>query len=228
MNAQLDHPIDAVVAAIRSTLAGRVMTPNSADYDGARRVFYGGADPHPAAIIRVANADEVARLIELARTSGVELSVRSGGHSLAGHSSVSGSLVIDLSERKGIDLDTGSRTAWVETGLTARELTSVLAEHELAIGFGDTGLVGIGGTTLGGGQGFLSRKLGLTIDSLLAAEMVTADGEVRVVDADREPDLFWAIRGGGGNFGVATRLRFQLHELGQVVGGTLVLPATPG
>jgi FAD/FMN-containing dehydrogenase len=227
VNVQLNRPIDEVVAELQSTVEGRVITPDSADYDEARRLFYGGIDPHPAAIVRVANATDVARVIDLARESGADVSVRSGGHSIAGHSSVDRSIVIDLSERKGIDFDLASKTAWVETGLTAAELTTAAAEHGLAIGFGDTGSVGIGGITLGGGQGFLSRKFGLTIDSLIAAEIVTADGEVRIVDAEHEPDLFWAIRGGGGNFGVATRFRYQLHDLGQVVGGIILLPATP-
>src|SRR5204863_4578472 len=120
--------------------------------------------------------------------------------------------VIDLSEMKGIELDLAGRTVWAEAGLTAIELSTAVGEHGLAIGFGDTGSVGIGGITLGGGVGYLVRKYGLTIDSLLAAEVVTADGQLHQVDADHEPDLFWAIRGGGGNFGVATRFRVRLHE----------------
>jgi hypothetical protein len=227
MNVQINRTIDEIVGELRSTVEGRVITPDSAEYDEARRLFYGGVDPRPAAIVRVANAADVASLVGLARTTAVDLSVRSGGHSLAGHSAVDGSIVIDFTERKGIDFDVAAKTAWVETGLTAAELTTAAAEHSLAIGFGDTGSVGIGGLTLGGGQGFLSRKFGLTIDSLLAAEIVTADGEVRIVDAEHEPDLFWAIRGGGGNFGVATRFRYQLHDLDQVVGGMILIPATP-
>ena len=126
-----------------------------------------------------------------------------------------------------MDIDVEGRTAWAETGLTAVEYSTAAAVHGLATGFGDTGSVGIGGITLGGGVGFLVRKYGLTIDDLLAAEIVTADGEVLHVDADTEPDLFWAIRGGGGNFGVATRFRFRLHEVETIVGGMLFLPATP-
>jgi FAD/FMN-containing dehydrogenase len=128
---------------------------------------------------------------------------------------------------KAVDVDPDKRTAWAQTGSTAGELTTTLGEHGLAVGFGDTGSVGIGGITLGGGVGFLSRKFGLTIDSLLAAELVTADGKVLEVDAENHPDLFWAIRGGGGNFGVATRLQFRLHEVDEVFGGMLILPATP-
>jgi len=128
---------------------------------------------------------------------------------------------------RALDIDTDDRTAWAETGLTAAEFTTQAAGHGLAIGFGDTGSVGIGGITLGGGVGFLARKYGLTIDDLLAAEVVTADGKVLEVNDGSHPDLFWAIRGGGGNFGVATRFRFRLHELGTILGGMLILPATP-
>jgi FAD/FMN-containing dehydrogenase len=134
--------------------------------------------------------------------------------------------VIDLADMKALDVDVEGRTAWAQTGLTAGEFTTATHTHGLAIGFGDTGSVGIGGITLGGGVGYLVRKHGLTIDGLLAADVVTADGEIRRVDAEHEPDLFWAIRGGGGNFGVATRFEFALHELDTVVGGMLLLPAT--
>jgi FAD/FMN-containing dehydrogenase len=128
---------------------------------------------------------------------------------------------------RALDLDLQERTAWAQTGLTAGAYTAAAGACGLATGFGDTGSVGIGGITLGGGIGFLVRKHGLTIDDLLAAELVTADGELLRVDAEAHPDLFWAIRGGGGNFGVATRLQFRLHELDQIVGGTLMLPAAP-
>jgi hypothetical protein len=127
---------------------------------------------------------------------------------------------------KRLEIDASARTAWAETGLTAAEVVTAAAEQGLVIGFGDTGSVGIGGITLGGGIGYHVRKHGLTIDSLLAAEIVTADGELLRVDADSHPDLFWAIRGGGGNFGVATRFLYRLHPAEEFVGGILVLPAT--
>ncbi|HET9456615.1 MAG TPA: FAD-binding oxidoreductase, partial [Candidatus Limnocylindrales bacterium] len=152
--------------------------------------------------------------------------VKSGGHSGAGHSATEGGILLDLSDMKALDIDVDGRTAWAETGLTAGEVTAAVAAHGLVVGFGDTGSVGIGGITLGGGIGYLVRKHGLTIDNLVGAEIVTADGDLHRVDADHEPDLFWAIRGGGGNFGVATRFRFRLHELPGFVGGMLVLPAT--
>jgi FAD/FMN-containing dehydrogenase len=134
--------------------------------------------------------------------------------------------VLDLSLMKKLEIDAIGRTAWAETGLTAGEATNVLGEHGLAVGFGDTASVGIGGLTLGGGVGFLVRKHGLTIDDLLAADVVTAEGELVRADAEQHSDLFWAIRGGGGNFGVATRFRYRLHPLESVTGGMLILPAT--
>jgi len=211
---------------LRADFPDRVITPDDAAYDQARTVLFGGFDKHPAVIIRVVDADEVARVLTLARETGLELAVRSGGHSNAGHSTTEGGIVLDLGLMKRIEIDPDSRTAWAETGLTGLELSQAAAEHGLAIGFGDTGSVGIGGITLGGGVGYLVRKHGLTIDSLLAAEIVTADGELLHVNVESHPDLFWAIRGGGGNFGVATRFRYQLHELGTILGGMLMLPAT--
>ncbi|MGH2827578.1 MAG: FAD-binding oxidoreductase [Actinomycetota bacterium] len=177
--------------------------------------------------MRAADAGDVSHVVSLARESGQELAVRSGGHSLSGHSVSDGGIVLDLSEMKRLEIDVEGRTAWAETGLTAGDYTSAVGVHGLATGFGDTGSVGIGGITLGGGVGFLVRKYGLTIDDLLAADIVTADGQLRRVDAETNPDLFWAVRGGGGNFGVATRFQFRLHEVDTVVGGMLILPATP-
>jgi FAD/FMN-containing dehydrogenase len=215
------------IPQLRNDFPNRVIAPGDPDYDKARTVFYGGVDRHPAAIIRVADVNDISRVVNLARESGLELAVRSGGHSSAGHSVTEGGIVIDLSNMKDLQIDTEARTAWAETGLTAGELTTTAAEHGLAVGFGDTGSVGIGGITLGGGVGYLVRKYGLTIDNLLAAEVVTADGQIRHVDEQTHPDLFWAIRGGGGNFGVISRFKFQLHEVPNVVGGMLILPATP-
>jgi FAD/FMN-containing dehydrogenase len=213
--------------ALSDALTGRVITPKDPDYDTARTVYPGDIDRRPALIVRVANAADVARVIALARETGVELAVRSGGHSPAGHGVSEGGIVLDLSDMRAIEIDHERRIAWAETGLTAGEYTTATGRHGLATGFGDSGSVGIGGITLAGGVGFLVRKHGLTIDSLLAAEIMTADGELLHVDAEHHPDLFWAIRGGGGNFGVATRLQFRLHEVDRIVGGVLFLPATP-
>jgi FAD/FMN-containing dehydrogenase len=213
------------IERLREVLKGDVIGPQDPGYDEARAVFY-GIDRRPAAIVRPTTDDEVAYVVAVARDTGAELAVRSGGHSIAGHSVSEGGIVLDLSAMKGIEIDFDSRTVAAQTGLTAGELTSALGEHGLAVGFGDTGSVGIGGLTLGGGAGFLSRKYGLTIDSLLSADLVTADGKVTYVDPDSHPDLFWAIRGGGGNFGVATAFRFQAKEVPAIVGGMLILPAT--
>jgi FAD/FMN-containing dehydrogenase len=215
------------IPQLRASVNGRVITPSDAAYDQARAGFYGTFDRRPAAIIRPTDAGEVARVVSLARESGLELAVRSGGHSLAGHSTTEGGMVLDLSAMRALDIDAEARTAWAQTGLTAGEYTSAAGAYGLATGFGDTGSVGIGGLTLGGGVGYLVRKHGLTIDDLLAAELVTADGRLLRVDAETHPELFWAIRGGGGNFGVATRFQFRLHPLDTIVGGMLILPATP-
>jgi FAD/FMN-containing dehydrogenase len=215
------------IADLRAELDGRVITPEDARYDDARVVFYRSHDRRPALIVRPADAAEVSRVVLLARETGMELAVRGGGHSLAGHSVSEGGIVLDLAEMRALEIDLENRTAWAETGLTAGEYTTATGAHGLATGFGDTGSVGIGGLTLGGGVGFLVRKHGLTIDDLLAAELATADGELLSVDAETHPDLFWGIRGGGGNFGVATRFQFRLHPIDTIVGGMLILPATP-
>lgn len=221
------NPTTISIPKLRSALSGQVITPGDPGYDEARGVFYGGIDRRPAVIVKVKDTADVSRIIALARETGLKLAVRSGGHSVAGHSVCDDGIVLDLSNMRDLQIDVQGRTAWAETGLTAGEFTTAVAAHGLATGFGDTGSVGIGGITLGGGVGYLVRKYGLTIDSLIAAEVATADGQILHVDAQTHPDLFWAIRGGGGNFGVATRFQFQLHEVDTVVGGMLFLPATP-
>jgi FAD/FMN-containing dehydrogenase len=215
------------IRQLRSVFGDRVITPNDSAYDEARTVFYGDIDRRPALIVRARNATDVAHVVALARDSGLELAVRSGGHSIAGHGVSDGGIVLDLSNMKAIEFDLARRTAWAETGLTAGEYTTAAGALGLATGFGDAGSVGIGGITLGGGVGYLVRKHGLTIDNVLAAEIVTADGELLRVDAATHPDLFWAIRGGGGNFGIVTRFKFRLHVVDTILGGMLILPATP-
>ena len=215
------------VPELRAVIDGRVIVAGDGAYDDLRTVFYGGIDRQPALIVRPANASDVSRVVSLARQTGLELAVRSGGHSLAGHSLSDGGIVLDLRDMKALHIDAEDRTAWAETGLTAGEYTAAASAYGLATGFGDTGSVGIGGITLGGGVGYFVRKHGLTIDDLLAAEVVTADGQILHVDAETYPDLFWALRGGGGNFGVATRFQFRLHEVEAILGGMLFLPATP-
>src|SRR5215216_755343 len=215
------------ISQLRKDFDDRVIAPGDVEYDQARTLFYGGMDRHPAVIIRVKGADDVVRVLKLARETGLPLAVRSGGHSVAGHSISEDGIVLDLAGMRDLQIDVEGQTAWAEAGLTAGEYTTAVAADGLATGFGDTGSVGIGGLTLGGGVGYLVRKYGLTIDDLLAAEIVTADGQILHVDQDMNPDLFWAIRGGGGNFGVVTRFQFRLHKVDSVFGGMLFLPATP-
>jgi FAD/FMN-containing dehydrogenase len=212
--------------ALRSTIAGRVIEPADPEYDEARQVMLGGIDRHPAAIVRVADVDDVRAVIALARETGAELAVRSGGHSAKGDSTTEGGIVLDLHDLRAIDIDAEARTGWFETGLSAADVSLAAAAYGLAIGFGDTGSVGIGGITTGGGIGYLVRRFGMTIDSVLAADVVTADGQLLRADASTNPDLFWAIRGGGGNFGVVVRFQYRLAELPGIVGGMLFLPAT--
>jgi len=214
------------IPELRDAFGGRVVAPGDPGYDQARKVFYGKWDRRPAVVVRPADAHEVARVVGLARDRGLELAVRGGGHSLAGHSTSDGGIVLDLSELTALEVDPDGRTAWAQGGLTTGAYTKAVGADGLVTGFGDTASVGVGGLTLGGGVGYLVRKHGLTIDNLLAAELVTADGRILQVDDQRHPELFWAIRGGGGNFGVATRLRFRLHPLAGIVGGMLLLPAT--
>lgn len=212
---------------LRADVRGDVLVPGDTRYDEARALFLGNVDRHPAVIVEVTGAADVARVIAFARETGLPLAVRSGGHGASGLASVEGGVVIDVRGLDTMDVDVATREAWAGAGVTAGQYTTRAVEHGLATGFGDTASVGVSGITLGGGVGYLSRKHGLSIDSLLAAELVTADGQVRMVDAEHHPDLFWAIRGGGGNFGVLTRLRFRLHDVSRFTGGMLVLPATP-
>jgi FAD/FMN-containing dehydrogenase len=220
---QVDQ-VDLPISKLRAAVTGEVITPDDPGYDRARTVFPGGIDRRPAVVVRPTDADDVSYAVSLARDTGAPLAVRSGGHSVFGVSD--GGITLDLSGMRALDIDVDGRTAWAQTGLTAGEFSAAAGEHGLATGFGDAPSVGIGGITLGGGVGFLVRRYGLTIDDLLAADVVTADGRLVRADAREHPDLFWAIRGGGGNFGVATRLQLRLHEVGTVLGGTLVLPAS--
>jgi FAD/FMN-containing dehydrogenase len=217
---------DIAISNLRADLNGNVIGPDDPEYDDARSVFFTGFDRRPASIVRVADASDVSQVVNLARETGAELAVRSGGHSRAGYGTSDGGIVVDLSAMNAVDVDAEGRTAWAQPGVRAGDYTRATGEHGLATGLGDAPTVGLGGITLSGGVGFLLRRNGLTIDDLLGAEVVTADGEVLDVDEETHPDLFWALRGGGGNFGVATRLRFQLHEIDEVVGGMLLLPAS--
>ena len=219
-------PADIDFDRFASRLRGRVIRPDADDYDRARAVHNTAIDRRPLAIVRVADVADVARTVDLARATGLPLAVRSGGHSVAGHGTVDGGLVVDLSLLRNLRVNPGSGRALIQAGVTAGELTGVLHEHGLAVPLGDTSSVGLGGITLGGGVGWLVRKHGLTVDSLESAEVVTADGDVVTASAADHPDLFWALRGGGGNFGVVTRFEFRTHAVGTILGGAIVLPAT--
>jgi FAD/FMN-containing dehydrogenase len=216
----------SVAGQLGQVFGERCVAPGDARYDAMRAVAIAGLDKCPAAIVRVRDAEDIARVVAFARERGVELAVRSGGHSVVGHSGTEGGIVIDLRDMSAISVDADARTAWVETGATAGMVARALEADGFVVGFGDSGSVGVGGITVGGGIGFLVRKFGLTIDSVLAAEVVTADGRIVYTDHMAEPDLFWAIRGGGGNFGVVARVKFRLHRLPGFTGGMLVLPAT--
>ncbi|HET7030815.1 MAG TPA: FAD-binding oxidoreductase [Candidatus Limnocylindrales bacterium] len=219
-------PTSAELAAFAASLSGSVILPDDVAYDESREVHNSRFDRRPELIVRVADADDVAGSVRFATRHGFEIAVRSGGHSLKGDGTTDGGLVIDLSALKGLLIDPEGRLAWAQTGLTAGEVTAAAAAHGLAVPFGDTASVGIGGLTTGGGIGFLARKHGLTVDHVAAAELVTADGRILTVDEEHHPDLFWAIRGGGGNVGIVTRFVYRLVEVGMVVGGGLALPAT--
>ncbi|MGD9891748.1 MAG: FAD-binding oxidoreductase, partial [Dehalococcoidia bacterium] len=208
----------------RSLPRSRIILPGDAGYDAARIVHNGVYDRRPALIVRAENSADVIAAIQTARDQGLPLAVRGGGHSFSGLGTVDDGLVIDLSHMKGLTIDPERRVARAEPGLTWGEYAAQAQMYGLATSSGDTSSVGVGGLTLGGGIGWLARKHGLTIDHLLAAEVVTADGRLLRVSERENADLFWAIRGGGGNFGVATAFEFRLHPVGTVLGGMVAYP----
>ena len=217
---------DIDLDSFAASLTGTLLRPDAPEYDEAREVQNAGVDRRPAFIVEAADAADVSRTVSLAAETGVELAIRAGGHSLAGYSATDGGILLDLRAMKGLHIDPDRRLAWAQPGLTAIEYTEAAAAHGLATPFGDSGSVGIAGLTLGGGIGWLVRKYGLAIDNLVSAEVVLADGRIVTASEDRNPDLFWAIRGGGGNFGVVTRFQYRLVPVGQVLGGALFLPLT--
>jgi len=207
-----------------TSFGGRLIGPEDADYDEARQVYNAMIDKRPALIARCADSDDVVKAVGFARDHDLLLAIRGGGHNGAGLGSCDDGVVVDLSPMKNIEVDPDARTVRVGGGCTWGEVDAATNEQGLATPSGIISTTGVGGLTLGGGLGHLTRKCGLAIDNLLEAEMVLANGEVVRASADENPDLFWAIRGGGGNFGVVTSFLFRLHEVGTIIGGPTFWP----
>jgi len=206
--------------------SGRLIHPGDDGYDDARSVFNGMIDRSPAVIARCTSADDVVSVVNLARENDLPLSVYGGGHGVTGSAVVDAGICCDLRGMKGISVDAASRTVRAEAGLTWGELDAATQEHGLAVTGGRVSTTGISGLALGSGSGWLERKFGLVCDNLLRAEVVTADGRQLVASPDENADLFWGLRGGSGNFGIVTAFHIQLHQLGPIVyGGMLMFPA---
>ncbi len=207
--------ISSAVSELAATFGGQLLQPEDAGYDEARRVHNGLVDKRPALIARCRGAADIVDAVRLARKLGLEVAVRGGGHNVAGRATIDDGLMIDLAPMKGILVDPKARTARAQGGVTWREFNRETQLHGLAATGGVVSTTGIGGLTLGGGLGWLMSKHGLALDNLLSAEIVTADGKVLTASADENPDLFWAVRGGGGNFGVAASLETSCIRWGQ-------------
>ena len=214
---------DDVVRALRSRLTGEVVGAGEEGYDLARSVWNGMIDKRPVAVVRCATPDDVAAVIGIARDAGLPVAVRGGGHNVAGLATAEGGLVIDLSPMKAVTVDADRRRATVQGGAIWREVDAATQPYGLAAPAGLVSETGVAGLTLGGGIGWLRRKYGLSCDNLVGAELVTADGRQVRTSADENPDLLWALRGGGGNFGVVTSFEFLLHPAGPEVAYALVL-----
>jgi FAD/FMN-containing dehydrogenase len=215
---------DALLEALNESFSGSILLPGEDGYDDARGVHNGLVDRRPALIARCQGTADISDAIGLARASGLEVSVRGGGHNVAGRAVADGGLMIDLSPMKGIHVDPSARTARAQGGLTWKELNRETHSHGLAVTGGAISSTGIAGYTLGGGLGWLMAKHGLGADNLIGVELVTADGEILNVTEETHPDLMWALRGGGGNFGIAASLVYRLHPLSMVTGGLIAHP----
>jgi FAD/FMN-containing dehydrogenase len=213
-----------VLEAFAGSVSGSVLLSHDDGYEEARRIQNGLIDRRPAVIVRCAGAADIAEAIKLARSNGLEISVRGGGHNVAGRAVAEGGLMIDLSPMRGIHVDPAARTARAQGGVLWAELNREAHAHGLAVTGGAISSTGIAGYTLGGGLGWLMAKHGLGCDNLLGVELVTADGEILNVDDASHPDLMWALRGGGGNFGVAASLVYRLHPHSMVTGGLIAHP----
>jgi FAD/FMN-containing dehydrogenase len=216
---------DTEVDGLAARLEGEILTAEDPDYDEARAVWNGMIDRRPDLIVRCAGADDVSAAVGFARDRGLEVAVRGAGHHIAGHSVCEGGLLIDLSPMKRVDVDPKRRTARVGAGATLADMDGATQAHGLATPLGVNSTTGVAGLTLGGGFGWLSRMHGLTVDNLSAAEVITADGERLRASEDENSDLFWALRGGSGNFGVVTAFEYRLHDVGpEVLSGLIVHP----
>ncbi|MBD2059568.1 FAD-binding oxidoreductase [Oculatella sp. FACHB-28] len=220
------HDYKEAIEILASTIRGELILPGNPAYEAERKVWNGTYDCYPAAIVRCADAEDVRTAVNFAREQVMTLSVRSGGHSAAGHGTNNGGLVIDLSNLKTMTIDPIRHTARLEPGLTWGEVAEKLQPYGLALTAGDVASVGVGGLLLGGGIGWMVRAYGLTIDRLQAVELVTADGQLLRASADEHPELFWGLRGGGGNFGIATAFEVNLHRGGTVLGGAVFYEVT--
>ena len=210
---------------LRNKIKGAVIAPDDPGYNDARRVWNAMIDKRPAVIVRCAETTDVAPAIAFARQHDLEISIRGGGHHIGGHSVCEGGLVIDFSGMKNVRVDANARRAYVQPGATLSDFDQAVQAHGLATPVGINSTTGIAGLTLGGGFGWLTREYGMTIDNLVAADLVGADGKMLHASEKENPDLFWAIRGGGGNFGVVTQFEFKLHPVGpSVFAGLIVFP----
>jgi len=210
---------------LQATLSGALISGHDEDYENARKVWNGMIDKYPALIVRCIDATDVIAAITFAREQGLAVAVRSGGHSFAGHSTTDGGMLIDLSPMKAINIDRIRRIARIEPGLTWGEVARAAHAYGLALTSGDMSSVGVGGLMLGGGIGWMVLKHGLAIDHLRAVELVTASGEILRASERAHTELFWGLRGGGGNFGVATAFEVDLHPVGTVLGGAVFYEA---
>jgi FAD/FMN-containing dehydrogenase len=215
------RPYGQALWALTLSLRGEVILPGDPDFGAARKVWNGSYDCYPAIIVRCADAEDVRAAIAFAREQDLEVSVRSGGHSMVAYGTINGGIVIDLSAMKAIHVDPVQRIARLEPGLTWGEVANTLQSYGLALTSGDTGTVGVGGLLLGGGIGWMVRKYGLTLDHVRAVELVTAEGELLRASADENAELFWGLRGGGGNFGIATAFEVDIDPAGIVLGGAV-------
>lgn len=222
-----DERLSGALIRIEDAVPGGVLRPEHPDYHVARSVYFTGIQRTPAAVVRPRKVEEVAQVVRIAADAGVRLSIKGGGHGFAAKGVIDGAITLDLLQMNELKIERNERIAHAQAGLTTGMYTQAVGQDGLATGFGDSPGVGIAGITLAGGIGFLHRKFGLTVDSLLGAQVVTGKGEVIEVDETRHPDLFWALRGGGGNFGVVTRLDLRLHPLDRVNGGMLMAPTDP-